>query len=225
MLMFPPFFRSFSCLLTLPLLHRLLVLLRCFSIFEAGLRDGERSSLQRKSHERDYRADGSKRMYIVTFREAYSRVCISRTLSQSFIVVSHAVCHIVAVQRTGRSAAPNAQITSAGIKRALCVFRRNIRPPQIISVFCSCRVDRSRATRSSFRGIFREQSRSIEAFATQKNILSAVSAQVWRSQQHAQNLLDQTARPARFVAVINILLTEYYFRTLQNILGSPKEVT
>lgn len=29
-----------------------------------------RSSLQRKSHERDYRADGSKRMYIVTFREA-----------------------------------------------------------------------------------------------------------------------------------------------------------
>lgn len=30
---------------------------------------------------------------------------------------------------------------------------------------------------------------------------------------------------ARFVAVINILLTKYYFRTLQNTLGSPKEVT
>lgn len=32
----------------------------------------------KESDERDYRADGSKRMYIVTFREAYSRVCVSR---------------------------------------------------------------------------------------------------------------------------------------------------
>lgn len=82
--------------------YRLLVLLRCFSIFEPGLRDAERSSLQRKSHERDYRADGSKRMYIVTFREAYSRVCVSRNVVIAFHRCFTSRCHIVANCRPPR---------------------------------------------------------------------------------------------------------------------------
>lgn len=78
----------FICPLALSLSHRLLVLPRCFTIFEPGLRRAaSRSSLQRKSHERDYRADGSKRMYIVTFREALyipARLCVSRMVVIAF---------------------------------------------------------------------------------------------------------------------------------------------
>lgn len=78
---------------------RLLVLPRCFSIFEAGLRGASNvvshPPSAKESHVRDYRADGSKRMYIVTFREAYSRVCVSRGChSLSSLFYTH-IRHII----------------------------------------------------------------------------------------------------------------------------------
>lgn len=56
-------------------------------------------SLQRKSHERDYRADGSKRMYIVTFREALYIPAFVRITNGCHSLSSLFYMHIVAPVR------------------------------------------------------------------------------------------------------------------------------